>query len=72
MSLFSCFNPAYCRGFSTRRGMEHHIRKKKHCTKYTEAIILFTCSGKSDLDTDSNSLDLIDKNNKDKNADFYR
>ena len=44
MSLFSCFNPAYLRGFSARGGMLNHMQQNDMCAEYATAIVLHTSS----------------------------
>ena len=63
MSLFSCFNPACGRGFSTRGDVQKHMQEKDICAKYTVATILCPSSDESDLDTYSISPQVVEENN---------
>ena len=62
LPLFSCFNPACCRGFSTRRGVENHMHQNVICAKYAAVTILYVSSDESDLDTDNNSPEVVEEN----------
>ena len=63
MSLFSCFNPACLGAFSTRRGLEGHMRRNIICAKYSAGTIMCPSSDESDSDTDSISVVVVEENN---------
>ena len=63
MSLFSCFNPACCRGFNTRGGVQTHMRQNDICAKYAANTIMCASSDESDSDIDRIFLEVVGENN---------
>ena len=72
MSLFSCFNPACCKGFSSRASVQNHRQKYDICAEDTSVTIMCPFSDESDLDTDSISPEVVEENinNIDNNDNF--
>ena len=72
MPLFSCFNPARRRGFSSRASVQKHIQQNDICAEYDAATILYGYSDESDLDIDSISPEVVEENinNIDNNDNF--
>ena len=58
MPLFSCPNPTCDRTYTSKRGLEQHIRKNNNCADYTAATRLFESSS-SESDSETKGEEII-------------